>query len=294
MKISLVRKDPQYVEGVEKSPRLDKHFQSDVRGLHVVGAAAGSPLLKTCINQGVEVMRAIARLEKPSGAVPGPDGPYDVVIVGAGPAGISAAMEAAKRGFSYVVLEKLRPFDTVHNFPEGKHVYAEPASMAVLGELWLEDSTKEQLLERWGAALSKLRLVTGAEVKKIAREGKHLSVELSSGRTVKAKRVVLAIGRMGNPRRLGVEGEDLPWVSYRLLNPAKVSGKRVVVFGGGNSAAEAALALLDRNEVTLVHRGADFPRLSKENRARLEKAEKEGRIRIVRQGRARAFRDGKV
>ena len=210
MLFSSRRSDPQYIEGVEARPELDRHLQCSVEGLHIAGAATGSPLLKTSINEGVEVVRHISRLMGPSS----PSGDADVVdlvIIGAGPAGLAAAVEASSRGYTYRLLEMSRPFNTISNFPAGKRVYAEPAGVATLGDLWLGDSVKEELLERWGDALERVRVERGAEVKRIKRKDGLLEVTTARGEVLHARRGVLAIGRMGNPRQLGVPG--LEWRS---------------------------------------------------------------------------------
>ncbi len=293
MRLELVRKDPQYSEGVEQRPELDRLLQGSIKGLHIVGAANGSPLLKTCINEGVEVVRSISKLMKPSGADCA-DGLCDLIIVGAGPTGISAAMEASKRGYSYRLLEKSRPLDTILNFPAGKHVYAEPASLATLGKLWLEDSTKEQLLERWGQTVSDVTIELGTVVNDVKLADGHFEVQTAESKVIKGRRVILAIGRMGNPRRLGVPGEDLAHVYTKLLNPGKYTGRDLIVIGGGNSAAEAVLALCHNNHVVMIHRRRDFPRLSKVNRDLLLQAEKESKVDIIRESRVVEFLPGQV
>ena len=288
--MDLVRKDHQYAEGVENRPELDRHFQTNIKGLHIVGSANGSPLLKTCVNEGVEVVRCISRLVKPESR----DDPIDLVIVGAGPAGLSAALEARKLGYSYLVLEKIRPLDTILNFPQGKHVYAEPASLATQGEMWLEDSVKEELLEKWGPAASSVKIELGVNVVEIQRSGDVFELRTQAGKVYRGRRVVLAVGRMGNPRRLKVPGEDLDCVYSKLLNPGKYQDQDLLVVGGGNSAAEAVLALMGNNRVTMIHRGYEFPRLSATNRSLLLATESEKKIRIHRKSKVLEFRKGET
>jgi thioredoxin reductase/ferredoxin len=218
----------------------------------------------------------------------------DVVIVGAGPAGLAAALEAARRGYSYRVLEKIRSLDTIRNFPAGKHVYAEPASLQTQGDMWLEDSVKEELIERWGKAAERVAIELGVNVRDVRRRGDAFEVIAEDGRVFKGRRAILAVGRMGNPRRLKVPGEDRPEVFTKLLNPGKYQDKDLLVVGGGNSAAEAVLALCPRNRVTLVHRGVDFPRLSVTNRSQLLNAEKKRQITIRRSCKIKEFQPGRV
>ena len=299
MSMSFLREsDHQYREGIELRPERGRHFETNVRGVHVIGAAAGSPLLKTCINEGVQAVRGLSRVlgraEGEAAKESSADDRVDLVIVGAGPTGLAAALEAKKRGFSFVLLEKARALNTIRNFPDGKHVYAEPAGMRSLGDLWLDDALKEELLERWGAVAADLPIELGAEVSGIETSSGRIRVRTSDDRRFLGRRVLIAIGRMGNPRLLGVPGEELPCVYSALLNPGKYAQRDLVVVGGGNSAAEAALALKGGNRVTLVHRGDEFPRLSKVNRSLLLAAEGAGQIEILRKCGVSAFREGEI
>ncbi len=285
----MARRDPQYATGVEHYPELDKHLQSNIKGLHIIGAANGSPLLKTSINEGVQVIRSIARIMAPSGET---DGPIELVIVGAGPAGLTAALEARKRGYRIKLLEQGRPLSTILNFPAGKHVYAEPATLRSLGDLDFDDSTKEELLANWSRKLAEVDIVRDADVTDIRRTGGDFEVVTASGQTYHCRRVILAIGRMGNPRRLGVPGEDLDCVYTALLNPGKYHDQEVVVVGGGNSAAECAIDLAPRNRVTIVHRGDGFDRSSRTNRALLDEAQQKHGLRMLLNTEVRRFDTG--
>ncbi len=284
-------KDPQYASGVEQRPELDRHFQAGTSGLHVIGGANGSPLLKTCINEGVEVIRSISRLMPPSRDA-GTE--TEILIVGAGPAGLSAALEARRRGYRFEIVEQGRPLNTILNFPDGKQVYAEPAKLQTLGQLELEDALKEDLLERWSVQAGELDIHRAVNVREIRRRGSVFEVRAADGQVFTARRVILAIGRMGNPRKLGAPGEDLPCVYTALHNPGKYVGQGIVVVGGGNSAAEAALALSAQNRVTLVHRDDGLPRVSRANRTALERAQANGTLRVMLSANAKAFRDTEV
>ncbi len=283
--------DPQYVTGVERRPQLDRNFQSNVKGLYIIGAANGSPLLKTCINEGTHAIQSIREHMPPTHG----DGELlDLVIVGAGPAGLSAGFEAKRAGYSFAIVEQRRALNTIWDFPNGKMIYAEPASLSVIGDLDLEDSTKEELLNRWSGRIDQLDIICGTGVTKIDAEGAQFHVHTKQGDTLRARRVILAVGRMGNPRRLGCAGEDLDCVYSTLLNPGKYSGKTIIVVGGGNSAAEAVLALVAKNQVTMVHRGDGLYRLSQTNRSLIQKAEEEGRLRVLLSANVKEFRKGEV
>jgi thioredoxin reductase/NAD-dependent dihydropyrimidine dehydrogenase PreA subunit len=283
--------DVQYVEGVERRPRLDRRLESSVPGLHIVGAVSGSPLLKTCVNEGVEVIRSLRRIMPPMGNQDRPDGLYDIIIIGAGPAGLSAAIEAKRRGYRYLVLELHRPLNTLINFPAGKKIYAEPATLRVQGALDFEDTTKEELLAIWGDQLESLEMRCGVDVERIKREDDHFSISGKEGDRFQARRVVVAIGRMGNPRLLGVPGEDGPHVHSALLNPGLYQDREILVIGGGNSAAEAALALANKNKVVLVHRGDQLHRVGAKSRSALSAYEKTGQLRILPEANVTAFTD---
>ncbi len=284
-------KDHQYATGVELYPELDKHLQSNVKGLHIIGAASGSPLLKTCINEGVEVIRSLCRIMPPSGET---DGPLELIIVGAGPSGLTAALEAKKRGYRYKLLEQGRPLNTILNFPSGKHVYAEPATLRSLGDLDFDDASKEELLASWSPRSEEVDMVRDADVTDIRQTSDGFEVVTTTSETFRCRRVILAIGRMGNPRQLGVPGEDLPCVYTALLNPGKYQDQQVVVVGGGNSAAECAIALAPRNRVTLVHRSDGFHRVSRINRVHLAEAEQVHGLRVLLNSQTQEFRSGEV
>jgi len=284
--------DPQYSSGVEHRPSLDKHLQSSVKGLHIIGAANGSPLLKTCINEGVQVIRSICRLMPP---LPTPDPDIvDLVIVGAGPAGLSAALEARQRGYTFVVLEQGRPLNTIVNFPAQKHVYAEPATLRTLGELDLSDATKEELLAAWQPLAAAVPLTRGVNVTEVKGHLGDFTVGDGQQHSFRGRRVIIASGRMGNPRQLGVPGEDRECVYTALLNPGKYHDKTIVIVGGGNSAAEAAISLAATNQVTLVHRDSGLPRVSKANRALLDQAEQDHGLRLILQAKPTAFGPGTI
>ncbi len=283
--------DPQYLGGVEQRPDLDRHLQSNIEGIHIIGAANGSPLLKTCVNEGVQVVRSLSRLMPPARQG---EGVVDLIIVGAGPAGLAAALEARKRGYRFLILEQGRPLNTILNFPAGKHIYAEPPNLPGLGDLDLEDSSKEELLRRWSERTMDLEITRGANVTDVRKKGDRFLVRSEDGRAFEGRRLILAIGRMGNPRKLGVPGEDLPCTYTALLNPGKYRDQDILVVGGGNSAVEAAVALSASNRVTLVHRGDDFQRASRVNRSLLEQAASERGLRVILSAQVTEFRLGEA
>ena len=271
-----------------RRPVVDERFESNVPGLFVVGDLAGAPVVKLAMEQGHHVAEYIASL---SDARATDTGAFDVVVIGAGAAGLNAALTLQGRGLRVLVIEKSKIANTIEDFPEGKWIYAEPESRPVIGKLWLEGASKENLLGRWNAAVREHRLDvrTGEAVVAVTRSGGHFDVRTDQS-ALRARRVILATGQRGNPRWLGVPGEDRPRISHRLYSPSHYRGEQVVVIGGGNSAVEAALALADaRARVTLVHRGETFERLFKDNRRRLAEAQAERRVDVRSASRVSAF-----
>lgn len=244
---------------------MGAHFESNLAGVHVIGDLAGAPVIKLAMEQGHALAGHLAELPPAAGF------DYDVIVAGAGAAGLNCALTLQERGRRVLVLEKAQIANTVAEFPAGKWVYDEPAGRPAAGPLWLGAATREELLARWGEAAARLTVRCGEAVTGLERDGAGWVVRTATG-AYRTGRVVIATGQGGTPRRLGVPGEESPRVHHRLYNPSHFAGERIVVAGGGNSAVEAALALAEGNEVTLVHRGAEFPRLFRGNRERLAAA----------------------
>lgn len=244
-------------------PALSDRLESSIPGVYVAGDLAGAPVVKLAMEQGVAVARHIASLHEHSSRNPDV---ADLLVVGAGAAGLSAALEAQKLGLRVVVIEKGRIGSTVADLPEGKWIYAEPSDRPVTGPLPLIETTKDELVRLWEDKVreSRLDVRVGVSLQSVQRSGEGFAVTTSSG-TFQARRIVLAIGKGGNPRRLGTEGESSPRVHHKLHSPKSYRGKQILVIGGGNSAVEAAVALASNNSVTLIHRGSGLARVSKRN-----------------------------
>ena len=192
--------------GPNERPYLGKHKQSNIPGFFVIGDLAGAPVIKSAMAQGYEVVEHIASLP---GAIGGDDPELlDLLIVGAGAAGLNAALQADERGMRYVLLEKGQIANTIENFPEGKWVYAEPDSRPPKGKLWLDGATKEDLVRRWHQIITdnQLRLHTREPVTGCRKKAGVFEVSTPKA-TYRAKRVVLATGQRGNPRKLKVPGK---------------------------------------------------------------------------------------
>jgi len=263
--------------GLNERPYLKKHNESNIPGLFIIGDLAGAPVIKYAMAQGYEVIEHIAGLP---GAIGGSDEDlYDVVVIGAGAAGLNAALQAKERGMRYILLEKEQVANTIENFPEGKYVYAEPDTQPPKGKLWLDGATKEDLMVRWHQIVNEnhlnVRLMEG--VNSIEKKDGLFNVKTQK-EMYRAKRVVLATGQRGNPRKLNVKGEDRENVYHRLYSPRKYKNESILVVGGGNSAIEAALTLSEQNKVYLSYRGSEFARIFKDNERKLSEAIAAGRI----------------
>lgn len=253
-------------------PQLSSDFESSRPGVHVVGELGGMGLIKNAIAQGLEVADALAECLAPR---PRP-GTVDVVVVGAGPAGLAAALGLKEAGLTARVLEQEPTFGgTIAHYPRQKVVMTERVHLPGYGKFGRPELSKEELLALWQDVIDSagLELECGVRVLGVAGEDGAFCVQTSHGE-VQAKKVVLATGRRGTPRRLGVKGEQLPKVSYRLVDPEQYRGSRVLVVGGGDAALEAALALAAQPgaKVTLAHRGAAISGARAVNQRRLAAA----------------------
>ncbi|NUO83503.1 NAD(P)-binding domain-containing protein, partial [candidate division KSB1 bacterium] len=261
---------------LNERPFLKKNNESNISGLYIIGDLAGAPVIKYAMAQGYEAIEHIAGLPN---AIGGNDASaletslLDVVIIGAGAAGLNAALQAKERGMRYLVLEKEQIANTIENFPEGKWVYAEPDTQPPKGKLWLDGATKEELTQRWHDIIQEnhLQVHTREGVTGIEKKAGIFLIKTPKA-TYRSKRVVLATGQRGNPRKLGVKGEEREHVYHMLYSPRKYKNENILVVGGGNSAVEAALTLSEQNKVFLSYRGSEFSRIFKDNERKLNKA----------------------
>lgn len=187
---------------------------------------------------------------------------FEIAIVGAGPAGLAAASHAKANGLTHVLLERSDHLaDTVHNYQARKFVMAEPSMVPARGDLPFQPGSRESILEAWDGHVRErgLNLRFNAEVKSIARLDGRFHIRTSAGE-LEAKWIVLAMGTQGNPRKLGVPGEDLPHVRYRLADASEYRDRDLLVVGAGDSALEIAIALSEENRVGLVVRGGEIAR----------------------------------
>ncbi len=278
-------------------PVINSRFESSVKGLFVVGDVTGLPLVKVAANQGRQVIEGM----ESSGLFGRGDASegLDLVIVGGGPAGISAAIECEKRGIKYVLLERNELANTVRTFPLGKKVYAEPQTIKNVSELDVDrDLDRDDFLQivQETVANRKLKFKENVEVSKIVKDRDGgFQVKTKAGTEFPARHVLIAIGRQGQPRKLNIEGcEDCRKVTYRLHTKEDYNDEDVLVVGGGNSAIEAALMLKDHNRVSISYRGEDFFRAKEENRRLLDEAIANGEITPLLKSNLKASRENEV
>lgn len=263
-----------------RRPEVSPNFESNVRNLYIIGDLAGAPVVKLAMAQGNDLAEHIASL--PDARSNNPE-VYDLLVIGAGASGLNAALVAQDRGLRVLVLEKGKIANTIEDFPEGKWVYAEPDQTVPKGKLWLDGARKEDLIARWNQIVTENRLDvrTQQPVTAIERRSDGALLVKTPIASYPAKRVILATGQRGNPRKLNVPGEDHEHVYHRLYSPRHYHGEQILVIGGGNSAIEAALTLSEQNHVTLCYRGAEFSRVFKDNERLLNHAIAEGRIEVL-------------
>jgi NosR/NirI family nitrous oxide reductase transcriptional regulator len=252
---------------VERLPEVHEDGTTAIPGLRIAGDLTGVPLLKFAADSGARAVHAI--LAEPEMKTPSSDSELlDLAIVGAGVAGTAAAIEAKKANLRFVVFEASQPLSTLVNFPKGKPIFTYPTGMTPAGALQFTAAVKEDLVaeveeqrKRWGIE------PVAARIDRVERERGELRVVHEDGMTfTRARRVIVAIGRSGNHRRLGVPGDDRDKVYNRLHDPKIFAGKRALVVGGGDSALEAAVALtLAGAHVVLSHRKDELSRAKPEN-----------------------------
>jgi len=263
--------------GVEPGPEVGQNGSTNLPGVTVVGDLTGIPLLKFAVDTGAGAIEHIS----PEAS----EGDLDLIVVGGGVAGMSTALAAHKKGLRFVVLEAAEPFSTIVNFPKKKPIFTYPANYEPRGDLEVTADVKEALIAELreqvegkglpvvlGVSADHVRGLSGGRYEVVLKDGAEPrgweSDELPAGyRTpLTARFVVIALGRSGNYRRLDVPGEDLDKVSNRLIDAAKYKGQKVLIVGGGDSAAEAAAAIADAGgDVTLSYRKRELTRPKQEN-----------------------------
>ena len=272
-------------------PVLKPNFESNVRGIYVAGELGGMGLIKNALAQGQQALEAIAK----AGATR--PGALDVLIVGAGPAGLAASLAAKKLGLAYQTIEQDSLGGAVFQYPRGKLVMTAPVELPIVGKVHFRNTSKETLLKFWTDACNNNGLNIRYQERVEAVEAKDGAFHVRAGsQQYVACAVLLAIGRRGTPRKLGVPGEELPKGVYRLIDPEQYRGSKVVVVGGGDSALEAAasVAELGDTSVILSYRGEAFQRAKQRNRQRVEEASSKGQLKVLLNSQIREIRPDEV
>ncbi len=272
-------------------PHVSQEFETNIPGLYIAGELGGMGLIKNAVEQGKQAVEFLSnKINKNS------KGDYDAVIIGAGPAGISATLAAAKNKLKYLTIEQESLGGTVFSFPRAKIIMTSPMYIPLYGKVKLSQTTKTELLELWREVLSKnkIKINEQEKVEEIKKDNNHFVIKTNKGE-YSSKGVVLAIGRRGTPRKLGVPGEEKEKVFYRLLEPELIHNNDILVIGGGDSAVEAALLLSDENNrVTLSYRGETFSRLKPKNLERINNAIDNKKITVIFHSQVIEIFDGEV
>ena len=292
--VSWLQKDVPVGE-VERYPEIDDNGETSVKGIYIAGDLTGIPLLKLAAESGTDIIKRFVKDEEfqKQKSKSTDESIYDLVIVGAGPAGIAAGVEAVKHNFKFKILESAQKFNTIVNFPKGKPIFAEPEDFQQQSDIKIQDGTKESLIDDLENQIKNIDLPVdeGVMVEKIVKQGNHFLLNTTKG-DYKAIRVLLAIGKSGNARMLNVPGENLDKVFNRLFDPADAAGQDVLVIGGGDSALETAIATADfANPVTLSYRKSTFSRPKEGNEENLNRLVQQGKIKLLMETTVKEIKD---
>jgi len=262
-------------------PVIKPNFETDVPGVFIAGELGGMGLIRNAVEQGRQAMQSITKLLKD-----GHNNQHDLVIVGAGPAGLTATLAAKEGDLKSVTIEQEELGGTVAHFPRRKLVMTQPAILPIVGKMKFKEVQKEDLIDYWRDVEEK----TGIDINYSERVDSIEPSPGGTGYTVKTNQssydtraVLLTIGRRGSPRQLGVPGEELPKVAYRLIDAEQYQNQNVLVVGGGDSALEAATSIAAEagTDVTLSYRSGAFSRAKQKNREKVEAMSADGRLRVL-------------
>lgn len=267
-------------------PTLKPNFETNVSGIFIAGELGGMGLIRNAVEQGSQAVDAVTKVVRQLKVAP--KDMLDVVIVGAGPAGIAASLNAKQNSLNFITIEQDSLGGTVSHFPRNKIVMTAPVNLPLVGMVKFRETTKEALLEFWQNIIEKTGLKINFNERLEDIESLNVGFKLTTTKgQYLAKTILLGLGRRGTPRTLDVEGESLSKVVYRLIDPLQYAGQQVLVVGGGDSALEAATSIAEQtgSHVILSYRANSFNRAKMKNRQKVEKAEQQGQLSVMLQSR---------
>ncbi len=260
-------------------PYYDENYETNVPGLFIAGELGGMGLIRNAISQGAKSINVIA--DRPRS---GKKSIYDLVIVGAGPAGLAAALRATSHGLRYIVLEQDSLGGSILHYPRHKLILTQPVDLPLYGKIKGPEISKEELLALFDGIVkdNKINIRTGRKVHEVHKAGETFHVR-TQDETIDSLFILLAMGRRGSPKKLSVKGEDSPKVMYKLIEAEHYQGKHILIVGGGDSAIEAAAALATQrgNTISLSYRKEAFTRLKEKNQVRINQLMKDRKVDVL-------------
>jgi thioredoxin reductase (NADPH) len=264
---------------------LTPQYETTIKNLFIVGELGGLALIKNAVNQGRDCIDIISNRVGALGHRRMASDVLDVLIVGAGPAGISASLRAAEKKLNYLTLDEGEMGGTVAKYPRQKLVMTSPVEFPMYGKFKKTELSKEELIAFWSKVLERtdFKFRKGEKVEDVKKGEDGIFVVVTAKNQYRAYAVVLALGKSGSPRKLGVNGEELPKVMYRLIEADHYVNKRILVVGGGDSAIEAAMGLAHQvgNQVTLSYRKEAFSRIKERNSQRIQECLRKGKLQVI-------------
>ena len=260
-------------------PALNTHYETNLPGIFIAGELGGLALIKNAISQGNTIVEYIAANKASTNSTE-----YDLVIIGAGPAGLSAALSARKHNLNYLLLDQQDAGGTILHYPRKKLVMTRPVEIPLYGVLRKPEYSKEELREIWQESRTKYEL--NLKIKEKLQQVKTLETGyqvITSGGSYSCKQVILALGRRGTPRKLNIPGEEKSKVMYKLIDAELYQNEHILIVGGGDSAIEAAMGVARQsgNTVTLSYRKDKFFRIKARNQKRLDDLINQGKIEVI-------------
>jgi putative YpdA family bacillithiol system oxidoreductase len=266
-------------------PYLTPEYETTVPNLFIVGELGGLALIKNAVNQGRDCVDTVASRLRAGGVSQASSGVHDLLVIGAGPAGISASLRAIEQKLNYITIERDEIGGTVAKYPRQKLVMTSPVEFPMYGKFKKMQLSKENLLAFWDMVLNRadFNVSTGEKVEDVQKGTDNIFTVVTATNQYRARAVILALGKAGEPRKLGVKGEDLPKVMYRLIEADHYINKKILVIGGGDSAVEAAMGLANQagNQVTLSYRSERFSRIKERNAKRIEDCIRSGKVKML-------------